>query len=150
MMGHFEKSGGFLTVRDAGGRVNTMTISWGFAGVIWSKPHFVTVVRPSRYTYELLKTADSFTVSVPFGGLKDELRVCGAESGRDVDKSKIVEFAPSKSVDSPIVAGCDFYYECIINYRDGLHGGKMPPAIDKAHYNGDWHDFFIGEIVEVY
>ena len=150
MMEHFSKTGGFLTVKDAGGRVNTMTISWGFTGIIWSKPHFITVVRPQRFTYDLIKTAGSFTLSVPFDGLRDELRICGVESGKDIDKSKVVKFADAKSVESPIVAGCDFYYECKIKYTDKLHGGKMPKSVDEAHYKGDWHDFFIGEIVEAY
>jgi len=150
MMEHFSKNGGFLTVKDAQNRVNTMTISWGFLGFLWAKPHFTTVVRPQRFTREILAGADSFTVSVPFGGLKKELQVCGVESGRDIDKSKIVEFVAAKSVASPVVAGCDFYYECKINYEDCLHGEKIPKSINEAHYNKDWHDFFVGEIVETY
>jgi len=150
MMEHFTTKDGFLTVKDAQGIVNTMTISWGFVGFMWNKPHFITVVRPQRYTREVLKTADSFTVSVPFGNMTEELRICGIESGRDIDKSKVVTFQDSKSVASPIVAGCDFYYECKINYIDTLHGDKIPEAYDKMFYEGDWHDFFIGEIVETY
>ena len=150
MMAHFIKKGGFLTVKDAKGTVNTMTISWGFPGFIWNKPHFITVVRPQRYTRELLKTADSFTVSVPFGSMAEELSICGVKSGKDIDKSKVVTFTDAKSVASPIVAGCDFYYECKINYIDSLHGEKLPEAYEKAFYDNDWHDFFIGEIVEAY
>jgi len=150
MMEHLTKDGAFLTVKDSDGRINTMTIAWGFSGFIWSKPHFMTLVRPQRFTREILKTADSFTVSVPFGQMKKELGICGTESGRDIDKSGVVEFAKAKSVASPIVAGCDFYYECKINYADKFDNDKIPEDIFGAHYNQDWHDFFLGEIVETY
>ena len=150
MMEHFSSKGGFLTVKDASGIVNTMTISWGFVGYMWNIPQFLTVVRPQRFTREFLETADSFTISVPFGGLRDELTICGRQSGRDIDKSKVVDFVPARSVSSPVVAGCDFYYECKITYRDELHSGKIPPDIYKKHYDGDWHDFFVGEIIETY
>jgi flavin reductase (DIM6/NTAB) family NADH-FMN oxidoreductase RutF len=150
MMEHLTKNGAFLTVKDSNGNVNTMTISWGFSGVVWSKPHFIALVRPQRFTREILKTADSFTISVPFGSLKKELGICGTESGKDIDKSKVVTFLDAKSVASPVVAGCNFYYECKINYVDSLHGEKIPQSINKMHYNQDWHDFFIGEIVETY
>jgi len=150
MMSHFTKQGGFLTVKDNQGKINTMTISWGFPGFLWAKPHFITVVRPQRYTREFLKTADSFTVSVPFGHMEEALRICGVKSGRDIDKSTVVTFQDAKSVSSPVVAGCDFYYECKINYQDTLHKDKIPEATYAAFYKDDWHDFFIGEIVEAY
>ncbi|MCL2421719.1 MAG: flavin reductase family protein [Defluviitaleaceae bacterium] len=142
--------GGFLTVKDADGRVNTMTISWGFGGVMWGKPHFITVVRPVRFTWDLLKTADSFTVSVPFEGMDEELRICGVESGRDIDKSKVVTFQDAKSVASPVVAGCDAYYECKINYVDDLKGDKLAAINEKFYPEKDWHDMIFGEIVEAY
>ena len=150
MMGHLAKDGAFLTVKDSAGRLNTMTISWGFCGVVWGKPHFITLVRPQRFTREVLKKADSFTISVPYDGLKKELTVCGTETGRETDKSKVVKFTTAKSVASPVVAGCNFYYECRINYTDSFRGEKIPEDIDKAFYTQDWHDFFIGEIVETY
>jgi len=151
VMDSFAKhKGGFLTVKDAYGKVNTMTISWGFVGVVWGKPHFITLVRPVRYTWDLLKTADSFTVSFPFEGMDEELRICGVESGRDIDKSKVVTFTHAKSVVSPVVAGCDFYYECKINYVDTLHGEKIPKPHEQFYPQEDWHDLFYGEIVDAY
>jgi len=150
MMEHLSKTGGFLTVKDENGKVNTMTISWGFVGFIWNKPHFITVVRPQRYTRDFLKTADSFTISVPFGSMNEELKICGVESGRDIDKSKVVTFKDAKEVSSPIVANCDFYYECKINYTDTLHTNKIPPEYQTAFYKDDYHDFFMGEIISTY
>jgi flavin reductase (DIM6/NTAB) family NADH-FMN oxidoreductase RutF len=142
--------GAFLTAKSAVG-VNTMTISWGFVGFVWAKPHFITVVRPQRYTKEILDGgADSFTVSIPFGeALKEELTVCGTKSGRDIDKSTIVRFVPAKAVDSPVVEGCGLYYECKINQVQPLDGALMPPEVAKF-YDGDYHIMYFGELAECY
>ena len=145
-MKHFCKTGGFLTVKDDTGRVNTMTVSWGFVGYIWMKPCFITVVRPQRYTYELLERADSFTISIPFGTMKEELSVCGSKSGRDTDKSKIVTFSGSK-VSSPIVAGCDVFFECKKLYADFMNEAFIPENMKKSFYNSDFHKMYFGEIV---
>jgi len=34
---------------------NTMTISWGSMGTLWSKPIVTIYVKPIRYTYQFLE-----------------------------------------------------------------------------------------------
>ena len=58
------EKGVFLTVKQ-GDNTNTMTIGWGMLGRIWNRQIFMVLVRYSRYTYELIEKADSFTVSIP-------------------------------------------------------------------------------------
>ena len=150
-MAELSSKGAFLTARgDAG--VNTMTISWGFVGFIWHKPHFITVVRPQRYTNDILESnADSFTVSIPFDGqLKEALAICGTQSGRDIDKGKIVKFMPAKAVASPIVDGCGLYYECKINMAQHMDIGLLMPELAQKFYKDDTHIMYFGEIVECY
>jgi flavin reductase (DIM6/NTAB) family NADH-FMN oxidoreductase RutF len=153
VLDHFEqRKGGFLTVKH-GARVNTMTISWGFVGFLWASPYFITVVRPQRYTRELIDGAADFTVSVPLdksGGMERELSVCGTKSGRDIDKGSVVNFTPARSVGSPVVAGCDMYYECVIRYRDDMKAELMPRDILEKLYKGDLHRMYYGEIVDCY
>jgi flavin reductase (DIM6/NTAB) family NADH-FMN oxidoreductase RutF len=149
VMKHFSKKGGFLTARN-GDKVNTMTISWGFVGFVWGKPHFICFVRPQRHTFGIIERADSFTVSVPLGDMEKELDICGTKSGRDIDKSAVVNFVPAKSVDSPVVEGCGKYYECRINYKDALHGEGLPDFIKTGMYKDDFHHVYYGEIVEAY
>jgi flavin reductase (DIM6/NTAB) family NADH-FMN oxidoreductase RutF len=148
-MKHFSKSGAFLTVKH-GENVNTMTISWGFIGYMWARPHFICVVRPQRHTFGIIEQASSFTVSIPFGDMAEELKICGTKSGRDIDKSEIVKFVSAKIVESPVVEGCTRYFECIINYTDKFHGRLLPDEIKKNMYDNDYHHFYMGEIVEVY
>ena len=46
---------GVLLVSGAIDKPNVMTIGWGTAGIIWGKPTFITLVRPSRYTHGLIE-----------------------------------------------------------------------------------------------
>lgn len=149
VMKHFSKTGGFLTVK-CGDVVNTMTVSWGFVGFIWNKPHFICVVRPQRHTFGIIEKAASFTVSVPFGELANELGICGTKSGKNFDKSGVVTYIPSKSVESPVVKGCRMYFECAVRYADGLKEELLPDFVREKFYEKDYHHFYIGEIAAVY
>jgi len=148
-MQHFSTKGAFLTVAD-GDRVNTMTVSWGFIGFIWEKPHFVTVVRPQRYTKEFLEKAGTFTISIPYGTMQDELRICGSKSGRDIDKASVVSFAKAQGIDGAIVEGCNMYYECRVVCEDQMREAVLPPIVCEKYYNGDYHIMYVGEIVNCY
>ena len=69
------------------GQVNTMTISWGGMAIEWGKPLFITYVRESRFTKEFLDATGEFTVNLPMGEFDKKITaVCGAKSGRDMDK----------------------------------------------------------------
>jgi len=150
-MENLSSKGAFLTVKNKADIVNTMTISWGFVGFMWTKPHFITVVRPQRYTKEVLdNSADSFTISIPFDGkFKEELAICGTKSGKDINKAEIVTFSAARTVESPIVKDCDLYYECKINFTQQLEGSLMPPFVQQF-YEKDYHHVYFGEILECY
>ncbi|MGE5379470.1 MAG: flavin reductase family protein [Methylocystaceae bacterium] len=146
--------GAFLTVQDRQGRVNTMTIGWGATGIVWSKPALMVMVRKSRYTYQLINDADSFTISLPLNGqLKKELGLCGTKSGRDYDKFK--EFgltvSPGRETTSPVVAGCDLYCECRLLYQQSMDLQQLNGAVrDKWYADQDYHTMYYGEIVAFY
>ncbi len=101
--------GGFLTVKDKNGRVNTMTIGWCNIGYEWARPIFTVLVRQSRYTHELLENVEDFTVSIPLDiNMNKALGFCGSKSGRDFDKFKEcnLNLLESKSVKSPVIDNC--------------------------------------------
>ena len=148
-MSYLTDKGAFLTAKGLN-EVNTMTISWGFIGVFWGKPYFIAAVRPTRFTKTLLDEGGSFTISIPWGCMVNELDVCGTASGRDIDKSKVVSFKASKQVDAPVVAGCQTYFECIIKYSDALNQNKIPVEIAQSLYKDDFHTLYFGEIIAVY
>jgi len=150
VMEHYTSTGGFLT-SSFDGKINTMTVSWGFIGYLWNKPVIIALVRPQRYTKEFLDKSESFTLSVPFGELKKELGTCGSKSGRDIDKSEVVNFVKAKSVDDYIVDGCDAYFECkqILDFQ--MDKGLIAQNIlDTVYPADDLHYIYVGEIVERY
>ena len=44
-----------ITAQSSQGEVNTMTASWGCAGILWNKPVAVCFIRPQRYTYGIVE-----------------------------------------------------------------------------------------------
>ncbi|MDN5331949.1 MAG: hypothetical protein PWP45_1174 [Tepidanaerobacteraceae bacterium] len=146
------KKGAFLTVK-SGDMVNTMTIAWGTVGYIWQKYVFMAMVRHSRYTFELIENAGSFTVSFPLKGqLKEALSFCGTKSGRDVDKFKEcgLSLLHAEKVDTPVIDGCDLYLECKIIYKSPMHPEQLPEEVKRMYYgNEDYHILYFGEIVAV-
>lgn len=144
--------GVFLTV--PGETVNTMTIGWGAVGYFWGKPVFIAVVRPQRHTYEMLREAGVFTVSVPVNHpLRTELAEAGVKSGRDIDKFATLNLTklPGVKVDAPVVGECGLHFECKVLLEQDMTGDKMAPSIvDYAYRAGDYHTMFFGEILACY
>ena len=152
-MERLHTKGAFLTTK-SGNTTNTMTISWGQIGFMWGKPVFMAMVRESRYTYELLKNIDTFTVSVPKDdSLQKALGIAGTKSGRDGDKIALagLTLKDGKAVSTPIIDGGGYTYECKILARVPVGSEFLPQEVlDSSYQGGDYHTFFYGEIVEAY
>jgi len=67
---------------------NVMAIGWGTMGIIWKKPLFLVLVRPSRHTYKLIEETEEFTVNVVPPELKGVVNYCGTVSGRAMTNSR--------------------------------------------------------------
>ena len=74
---------------------NTMTISWGGAGIMWGKPCAFTFIRPQRYTFEFMENSEYYTMSFFDEKYRDALKFCGSKSGRDYNKAKETGFTPA-------------------------------------------------------
>ena len=145
------KEGVFLSV--AGEKPNTMTISWGFHGVMWGLPMIVAMVRPTRYTFAHLVATGEFTVSIPtINPLKQELMFVGAASGRDVDKfsGHGLTAVPALSVSAPVVKECGLHFECVVRYIDQMNEENVAPFGSQWYAKKDFHTLFFGEIVSCY
>jgi flavin reductase (DIM6/NTAB) family NADH-FMN oxidoreductase RutF len=144
--------GAFLTTTHAG-KTNTMTIAWGNIGFIWGKPIFTVMVRPSRFTYQLIEHSDEFTVSIPLKDMQKALGICGSKSGRDIDKISAAELTllPGQKVATPVIKGCGLHFECKILFKQEMN----PTHFDQEHNakfyaSGDYHTFYFGEIIACY
>ncbi len=148
------QNGKAFLIAKKGDRVNVMQIGWGFLGFMWNQHHMIVAVRPSRYTYELLKDTDEFVVSIPRKGeMIEELKICGFQSGRDIDKIEACGFKMIKGekVCVPHIDGCRVSYECKVDYRAYLDPEKLDPAINKSSYpQGDHHLMLTGRIVALH
>ncbi|MDR2151253.1 MAG: hypothetical protein LBO72_00375 [Helicobacteraceae bacterium] len=131
---------------------NAMTASWGLIGYLWEKPVAVCFVRPQRFTRSFTDKSDHFTLVFFDKTIKTRVhKIFGNESGKDIDKA-------AKAAVTPIVfdegaIGFDEAIETIvckkIYFDDFDPKNFLDPSIAKL-YNGDYHRFYIGEIVKFY
>ena len=149
------KHGAFL-IAECDGKVNSMTIGWGMEGRCWNRPVFIAMVRPSRFTFELIQKSKAFTVCVPrTGEMKDELMHFGKISGRSENKFRMcgMILRDAKEITGKIIEGCGINYECKVLFSqpmisDGFVGTETIP---HAFYpQGDYHHIIFGEIVAKY
>ncbi|MCX5784873.1 MAG: flavin reductase [Elusimicrobia bacterium] len=146
-------SGALLVVLDDKKRLNVMTIGWAQTGVIWGRPVMTVLVRPSRYTHELLENARYFAVCVPAAGAwKKELAFCGSKSGREHDKLRACAFK-TRDGSKPgvkLIEGAALSYECEILSRAEMPSSALPREIRKQYYPaGDSHTLYFGEIIKI-
>ena len=132
---------------------NPITIGWGTIGVVWSKPVFTVLVRPSRYSFGLIRADGDFSVSVPAAGDKKMAAAvawCGTNSGRDGDKYEGAGLTrePGIVIDTPYITECPVHYECRRLHSNHVLDGELNGDIRSKHYSsGDLHQIWWGEIL---
>jgi flavin reductase (DIM6/NTAB) family NADH-FMN oxidoreductase RutF len=139
-----------LVSRGKEGLPNVMAIGWGTAGIVWRRPIFVVLVRPSRYTYKLIEETGEFTVNIVPPQLKEVVQYCGTVSGREHDKFKEKQLTaiPSKKVKTPIVKECILHFECRVVHKNDLIPSELEKSIIHTLYpTGDFHRIYFGEIL---
>jgi flavin reductase (DIM6/NTAB) family NADH-FMN oxidoreductase RutF len=132
------------------GSPNVMAIGWGTIGIIWRRPIFVVLVRPSRYTHKLIEETGEFTVNIVPPQLKEVVQYCGSVSGRDHDKFKERKLTavPSKKVKTPIIKECILHFECRVINKNDLVPSELEKSIVSSLYpKGDFHRVYFGEIL---
>lgn len=133
---------------------NTMTISWGGLGWLWNKPVCFTFIRKSRYTYQFIEDSDCFTLSF-FGGniCRDQLKLLGSKSGRDMDKMRDSGLTPLQVDGHPAFAEATCIMVCKKLYSAEIDVSKLPPRLINAMYPGqkpDTHMAYTAEITACY
>ena len=140
-----------ITAGDGEG-CNTMTASWGGLGIMRGEPCATAYIRPQRYTKEFVDGQEYFTLSFFDPEYRPQLALCGAKSGRDVDKVKecgfTVEFTPEGA---PMFAQARLTLVCRKLYAQDMDPKAMPRwVLDKWYPNEDYHTMYIGQIVTAY
>jgi flavin reductase (DIM6/NTAB) family NADH-FMN oxidoreductase RutF len=146
----FDEGRVLLVSRGQEGLPNVMAIGWGTIGIIWRKPVFVVLVRPSRHTCQLIEEIGECTVNIVPPQLKEVVQYCGTVSGRDHNKFKEKQLTaiPSKKVKVPIIKECLLHFECRVVYKNDLIPSELEKSIIPALYpKGDFHRVYFGEIL---
>lgn len=146
------------------GKFNAMVIGWGSLGRIWSVPTFSVYVRENRFTREQLEKTEEFTISIPLEGIDSRInRVCGSQSGRDVDKvaEAGLTLEPARTTGTPGICQYPLTLECQVLYSQRQDISRLPEEIRNRMYpqdvdgthpmaNRDPHTEYVGRILDTY
>ena len=92
---------------------NVLTVAW--TGILATKPPRTYVsIRPSRYSYGILKEKGEFVINLPTVDIAREVDYAGIYTGKKVDKFKKCGFTKIKSdkVSAPTIGECPVAIEC--------------------------------------
>ena len=130
---------------------NTMTVSWGGAGIMWNKPVTFTFIRPQRYTFGFLEKNGLFSMSFFDEDFRRALQICGTKSGRDTDKVKETGLTPAFTEEGvPYFEEARLVLVCKKLYAQDLNEDSIIVDAVKGNYNGDdYHRMYVSEIVSV-
>ncbi|MBQ2791729.1 MAG: flavin reductase family protein [Oscillospiraceae bacterium] len=113
---------------------NIITIAW--TGIVNSDPAMTYIsVRPSRYSYDLIRESGEFVINLTNDKLIRATDLCGVRSGRDGDKFQLAKLTkePASQLACPMIAESPISLECRVKQ-------VMPLGS---------HDMFLAEIVAV-
>lgn len=131
---------------------NTMTVAWGYFGIMWGKPCAVVVVRPSRHTFKYMEEYDTFTLSAFPEKYRDDLTLLGTKSGRDGNKIAETDLTvfPSQKIAAPGFKEAELIIECKKIYWDDFKAQNfLDSFIDEIYPLKDYHRMYFGEILEI-
>ena len=129
---------------------NMMTASWGFIGEMWSKDCVTVAIRPQRYTLEFVDKSDYFALSF-YGDNKAIHKVCGSESGRDVNKTEKTGLTPVFGDNTVYFNEARLVIICKKLYQDFLKAENFLSDQEKQKWYpaADYHKMITAEIVKV-
>ena len=139
-----------LITAGSGENLNTMTASWGGAGVIWNKNVVTCYIRPQRYTREFVDAQEYFSVCFLPEQYRRQLAYLGRVSGREEDKISKAGLTVCSDFEAPCFEEANTVFICKKLYVGQIKPeGILYPEIDTANYpQKDYHIVYIGEIIK--
>jgi flavin reductase (DIM6/NTAB) family NADH-FMN oxidoreductase RutF len=131
-------------------RCDAMVIGMGMLGTMWRMPVCTVAVRESRLTRAYLDAGDTFAVAFLKPGHAEQLRICGKQSGRDVDKVAACGFTVCSENGIPYFAQAETVLLCRVCYWQDVDLDHAKDDRIPDHYaDGDLHRLYFGEVLEV-
>jgi flavin reductase (DIM6/NTAB) family NADH-FMN oxidoreductase RutF len=125
----------YLASSEFEGKKNIIAI--GMFAYFSGKPTLVGIgIARSRFSFDLIRKSKAFVVNVVDEKLIDAVKICGENSGRDMDKFKVARLTASEGseVNAPLIKESPVSIEC-----------KVVQEVEV----GD-HVWFIGEVLAVH
>lgn len=129
---------------------NLITVGWLNFGIVWNEPVVEILIRPSRFSYDLLQKYNEFTINIMPRDFEDKIKFCGSVSGRYVDKFEETKLTKinSKKVSISSLKDALLVLECKIIYKREVSPTDLSDILRAKFYpNGDYHTIFTATIL---
>ena len=124
-----------VTCRSKSGEDNVFTVAW--TGTVCTNPPMAYIsVRPSRYSYTMIKETGEFVINLTTEEMAKATDYCGVTSGRDVDKFQRCGLHKEEAdeVNVPMLVESPVNIEC---------------RVREAHEYGS-HTMFVADVICVH
>ena len=135
-----------------GAHVALTTSQWGLMGFLWNRPVVTMYIRPSRYTFEFLRSVDRFTVSFFPQEMAPALRYCATHRGWNEDKLAGSGLVPERIGDYVLFSQSNLTFACRRLYMRPMDESLIMDKgiVDEYYEDKDVHWSFSGQIEHVY
>ena len=129
---------------------NSMTISWGGMGTLWSKDVVTVYIKPRRHTHEFMENNDYFVVSFFKEEYREALNKMGSLSGKNTNKDLEAKLTPVEYKCTTIYKEASAIFICKKIYHQDLDVNNMPKEAINTYYKVEKpHTMYIGEVIEI-
>jgi len=137
---------------------NSMVAGWGGWGVLFSKPTAFLMLRSNRYTLELMRKEQRYTMAFFDNEFKNDIMQFGKQSGRDSDEkmknTKLTAIeTPSGNMtfkEAKLIIECNLVQVTTVSPNDFYTEESKKFVIDAHAETGDYHKTVFGEITNVW
>lgn len=136
---------------------NSMVASWGGWGILFERPSIYHFLRSNRYTLELMRKKNTYTVSLFPAEYKDQIMIFGDSSGRDSNKMKETTLTavatPSGNItykEAAVVLECKLSEVTTVTPDDFLNESDKQFVVDAHAETGEYHKMIFSEITNVW
>ena len=145
-----------LTAGDAT-HYNSMVASWGGWGILFDRPSIYHFLRSNRYTLELMRKDNTYTVSLFPAEYKEQIMIFGGSSGRDSNKMKETTLTavatPSGNMtykEAAVVLECKLAEVTTVSPDDFINESDKKFVVDAHAETGEYHKMIFSEITNVW
>lgn len=138
-------------------KFNSMVTSWGGWGIVFGKPGVFHFLRSNRYTLELMREQQTYTVSFFADEFKEDIMQFGMKSGRDSDKMKETALTGVQTPDgnpaykeAMIILECRMTEVTTVSPEDFYNEEDRKFVTDAHAETGDWHKLIFSQITKAW